>query len=897
MAPPMVVSLLMTAGSMALSYLMMPRVRQQATDVGKMDDVRVTGSEYGTYIPRIFGRARLGSNAVWSTGIDHRIIDTPTSGGKGIPQAPAQRQHLYFTDVGLQVCRGPIVEFEKLWADADLIADRTDINRTILEAEDGVLAGTATLVDPDPTARGDASVTGIGNQGSGTPGTVTFDLSGIAKPDKPPSEDESELRDPITRYEFFVKSPGGRALQVECNYTGSVPPGATTTFSIAPSDTDGDWVIYTVEVVDFCDEIVLKNPGGPAPDLDLVKILRYWYTGSNDAKYTTGVSTGFKDPDLTFDTEGLHAGGAFDYTPTIDSDGVIIGSLTIGGGLRFYTGTGTQPKDPKHISYMETKYGVNGTNYTPAYRDTVMMVFDGLQLKQGRVPNFTVELYNNLNGVNDVLEALCADVGISSGQQDFDATSAFGFIGYLETNKQSRRGHIENLERYFGFRVVEIDGKLTSVVDDGEAEYNVSTDTPKLIDPNLLRAHLDNAEMPNADFSVKMADPVQASEEVRFSVMNPKAEYHNETVSAMIEEGVSSVDAVEYTFPIVDDIEQARRRAEFLLLKMHAEQQRITFDALPEMMRYTVGDLITLDIEGEYRVVRIEKKQAMMPMGVVKLEGVITDNVYVAALQAPVTALSPLTSEQLATVAYPRIGKVVPIISRPIFDADKGRLGVYVGVSNSGFGISQGTGLYREYGDDNFLLDEFFDAPCTMGVTDGTLGSHADANVEDTVNTLDILFYDETSLESVNASDLERRPTLNLVRIGDEWVQFRTATLQSLAKNSPFQSKWRISNLRRGRFFTESAMGTHNASEDVVVVTPSLRFIKLEDADVGETVTFKAVAGGQDIDDAKAVSFTFNPLSAYNVTSATTDRSFDANNTTIHELADVVGTIIDDLKL
>ena len=897
MAPPLVVSLLMTAGSMALSYLMMPRVRQQQTDVGKMDDIRVTGSEYGTYIPRVFGRMRLGSNAVWSTGIDHQIIDTPTSGGKGIPQAPAQRQHLYFTDVGLQVCRGPIVEFERIWADADLVADRTQINRTILEAEEATLGGTATLVDPDPTARGDASVTGIGNQGSGTPGTVTFDLRGIAKPDKPPSEDESELRDPITRYEFFVKSPGNRALTVTCNYDDTPPAGATTTLSIAPSNTDGDWVIYTVEAIDFCDEIVLGNAGGPAPDLDLVKVFRYWYTGSNDARYTAGVSSGFKDPDLTFDAAGLHAGGAFDYAPTIDSDGVIIGSLTVGGALRFYTGTGTQPKDPKHISYMEKKYGILGTNYTPAYRDTVMMVFDGLYLKQGRVPNFTVELYNNLNDVNDVLNALCADVGIESGQRDFDETNGFSFIGYLESNKQSRRGHIENLERYYGFRVVEIDGKLTSIVDDGEAEYNVSTDTPKLIDPNLLRAHLENAEMPNADFSVKLADPVQASREVRFSVMNPTAEYHNETVSASLEEGVSSVDAVEYTFPIVDDIEQARQRAEFLLMKMHAEQQRVTFDAMPEMMRYTVGDLITLDIEGEKRVVRIEKKQAMMPMGVVKMEGVITDNVYVTALETPVTALSPLASDQLASVAYPRIGKVVPIISRPIFDADKGRLGVYIGVSNSGFGISQGTGLYREYGEDNFILDEFFDSPCTMGVTDGTLGSHADASVEDTTNTLDIFFYDETSLESVNASDLDRRPTLNLIRIGDEWVQFRTATLQSLPKNSPYLSKWRISNFRRGRFSTESAMATHGASEDAVVVTPSLRYIKLEDADIGQTVTFKAVAGGQDIDDAKPVSFTFNPVSAYNVTSATTDRSFDANNTTIHELADVVGTIIDDLKL
>jgi hypothetical protein len=898
MAPPLVVSLLLTAGSMAASYLMMPRIRQQPTDTGKMDDVRVTGSEYGTFIPRIFGRARLGSNAVWSTGIDHKIIDIPSSGGKGIPQAPAQRQHLYFTDVGLQVCRGPVVEFERLWADADLIADRSQRFRTTFEAEDGVLAGTAVIVDPDPSARGGKSVTGIGDQGSGTPGTVTFDLRGVIPPDLPPSEDPDELKDPISRYEFYVKSPGGRALVVDFIYDTAPTLPVTNTISILPSDTDGTWQIYTVEVAGFADEIVLKNPDGPAPDLDTVRLHQRWYTSSTENAYVVGTSSGFKDPDFVADDAGLNTAGAFDYIPAIESDGVIIGNLTVGGTMRFYTGTSNQRRDDKHIQYMATRYGtVNASNYTPAYRDTVMMVFDGMNLKQGRVPNFTVELYNNFDDCNDVLNALCEDVGIASGQRDFADTSGFSFVGYIESNKQSRRGHVENLERYFGFRVAEVDGKLTTVVDDGQASYNPSTDTPRLIDPDLLRAHLEGSEMPSSDFVVTISDPVQASKEVRFSVMNPRAEYHNETVSAMIEEGVSSVDAVEYTFPIVDDLEQARRRAEFMLLKLHAEQQRITFEAMPEMMRYTVGDLVTLDIEGEKRVVRIEKKQAQMPMGVVRIEGVITDNVYVTALDTSVTELSPIASDQLATIAYPRTGKVTPIISRPIFDKDNGRLGVYVGVSNAGFGISQGTALYREYGEDNYLLDEFFDSPCTMGVTDGTLGTHTDATTEDTTNTIDILFYDETSLESVSGTDLDRRPTLNLIRIGDEWVQFRTATLDTVDKTSPFRSKWTLSNLRRGRFATESAMAGHGADEDALVVTPSVRFIKLEDADIGETVTFKAVAGGQDIDEATPVSFTFNPLSAYNVTNATDDRTFDADCTTMDELADVVATIIKDTRI
>jgi len=896
MAPPMVVSLLLTAGSMAVSYLLMPRIKQTPTESGKVDDIRVTGSEYGTYIPRIFGKVRLGGNTVWSSGITHKIFSGSSSGGKGVPSAPAERQHFYSTDLGVQICRGPVVEFERIWADTDLIADRSQVFRSLLEAEDGVLGGTAALVDPDPTARGDVSVTGIGNQGSGTPGTLTFDVSGLPTPDLPPSEDDSELRDPITRYEFYYKSDSVKSMVVSCNYDGVLPPNVTTNFSWQGTDTQGAWQIYSVEVAGFCDELVLSNPSGPAPDIDAIKILRRWYTGSNEAQYTTGVASGFKDPDYAADLNSLNTAGAFDFIPSLDSNGVITGTLLVGGIMRFYTGTGIQPKDEQHIKYLDQRYG-NGSLYTPAYRDTAMMVLEGFQLNRGRVPNFTIELYNNLNNANDVLNAMCEDVGITSEQRDFSETSEFTFIGYLESTKQSRRSHIENLERYFGFRVTERDGKIVSVVDPGDIAYNSTLNTPPLISTDILRARLAGGQTSDSDFVVKMADPIQASKEIRFSIMNPYIEYQNETVGAAIEEGVSSVDAQEFTFPIVDTIEQAKHRAEFMLLKMHSEQQRISFDAMPELMRYSVGDLITLEIGGLNRIMRIEKKQAQMPMGVVKIEGVLTDNVYATALSIPTTEYAPIGSDQLATIAFPRIGKVVPIISKPITAAERGKLGVYVAVGNSGVGTSQGTGLYREFGEDNFILQEFFDAPCIMGVTDGTLGTWATPSSEDTTNTLDILFYDEVSLESVTAGDLDARPTLNLIRIGDEWVQYRTATLQTLSKTSPYGSKWRISNFRRGRFETTSAISAHAASEDAVLVTSSLYFLTLEDADIGETVTLKAVAGGQSLEDSATVSFTFNPFSGYTISNATDDREFDADCTTIDELADVVATIIKDTKI
>jgi len=882
---------------MGLSLLMMPRDRQAATDVGKMDDVRVTGSEYGTFIPRLFGRARLGGNVVWSSGITHLISDIPTGGGKGIPQAPAQRQHFYFTDVGIQICKGTVVEVERIWADSDLIADRNGRFREIFEAESGILAGTASIVDPDATARDGRSVELIGYQGYGTEGTVRFELDpAVETPTLPPSGDGEEEAEAWSIYEFACKTNDGtRSFRITLDTTA-----VQTIIDINPGFTNNEWKIHSIAVKGFHFDIQFGNPTGQAPELDFLRVVReYRPTSASSGASIVGTTSGFKDPDYASTANTLDASGTFNYQPEIDEDGVIDGKLVYGGKLRFYTGTATQPQDQKHIDYLAPRYPTTGGGLgnTPAYRDTVMAVFERLYLKQGRVPNFTFELYNNLTACNDVLNALCEDVGIAVGERDFDQTAAFEFIGYIESTKQSRRSHVENLERYFGFRIAEIDGKLTSIVDDGEAQYSAGTDTPPLISVDKLRAHLYGDSMPEQDYKLKIPDPVQVSREVRFSFLNPRLEYHNETATAQIEEGVSSVDAIEFTFPIVDELEQARRRAEFLLLKMHAEQQRIEFEGMPDMMRYTIGDLITLDIEGEKRVVRIEKKQAQMPMGVVKFEGVITDNVHIAALETEVSQLTPIASEQLAAVSIPRIGKVIPIISLPITDAERGKLGVYVGVANAGFGESQGTGLYREYGADNYVLQFYAEAPSVMGVTDGTLGTWATPATEDTVNTLDILFYDNISLESVTSGDLDDRPTLNLIRIGDEWVQFRTAVKQTLADDSPFRSEWRLSNLRRGRFSTTGAISAHGASEDCVFVTKALKFLPLEKADIGETVTLKALAGGQELDDVSPVTFAFNPLSAYSVTNATDDRDFDADCTTIDELADVVATIIKDTRI
>jgi hypothetical protein len=50
------------------------------------------------------------------------------------------------------------------------------------------------------------------------------------------------------------------------------------------------------------------------------------------------------------------------------------------------------------------------------------------------------------------------------------------------------------------------------------------------------------------------------------------------------------------------------------------------------------------------------------------------------------------------------------------------------------------------------------------------------SGVEDTTNVLDIWFFDDVTLETVLQADIDRHPLINLIRVGEEWIQFRTAT-------------------------------------------------------------------------------------------------------------------------
>jgi hypothetical protein len=861
---------------MALQYLLAPKVKAKPVDVGKQDDVRVTLSDYGAFIPKIFGRARTGGIVIWSSGVEHITVDTNGGGGKGHSPSNITRTHYYLTDLATLVCRGQVTNFLRIWRDQNLVlSDNPNVQIRSFEAEDGTLAGGASVAS-DVNASGGEYVTGLGSGGK-----VTFDLS-VLSPPGPPTRDPDEVVEAWTKIDFFYKTASDRTVNLK--FDGGTPEAFLFT---ASADWTGITYYYTGG---HADELVFENAGAACPDLDYIRVEKFWFIVSLPGAYKkpTYQITGNVNQAIDYPTDPDDPSSYYNAPFTADGNGKVAVSESIpAAATRLYTGTLTQTQDSAITAWLDLRYGTGeGALRCPAWLGYAYVVNENRQLARGAVENDTFEVDCGDNTVNDVLEYVLDQVGITSGYRNLSATSALEFIGFIEHTKQPRRQLVEFLERFFFFRLAEIDGTVKTILD--------TLTSAATIDASLLRAHEYGEETPTRDAEIIARDASELPREIRVSVMNPDLEYHNDSVPAAVFASVASTESKEYAFPIVETADTARTVAEKLLLKEHSETLAIEFYGMPEMATYAVGDVITVPIDGENIAVRIERKQMTLPLGKIKFQCVGVSPFTPAYYQDDFTSTAVVRPAQFALTVFPRNSVVVAIQSLPVKTAHRARLGVYLAVCGRGRGQGNNISLYRELGTDNWVLEDVIDAPAQVGLAEDALSSWESGGY-DTTNTLDIFFFDEITLASTTEADLEANPTLNLIRIDDEWMQYRDATAQTLADDSPYRSKWRIGHLRRGLFGTTAS--SHSAGCYCVNWTNAVRWFDLEPEYIGETVRFKAVTAGQSPDNAPITSLTFSPPKQFTVTNEAADYTIDADATSTDEVADVVGTITNYLNL
>lgn len=94
-----------------------------------MQDLRVQGSGYGSVIPVLYGRGRLGGNVIWMRGFEEEIRaeGEGSGGGKGgfgaSSSGSGEISYHYYCDVAYALCQGTIGGVTRVWADGNIFED------------------------------------------------------------------------------------------------------------------------------------------------------------------------------------------------------------------------------------------------------------------------------------------------------------------------------------------------------------------------------------------------------------------------------------------------------------------------------------------------------------------------------------------------------------------------------------------------------------------------------------------------------------------------------------------------------------------------------------------------------------------------------------------------------
>lgn len=112
---PLGASIGMSLGGMLGATLFGPTIKGP-----RLNDLKVTASTYGVAIPEVYGTVRVGGNMIWTTGI--KEVTKKSRAGKG---GPKQETYTYNATFAMGICKGPITDILRIWADGKLIYDKS----------------------------------------------------------------------------------------------------------------------------------------------------------------------------------------------------------------------------------------------------------------------------------------------------------------------------------------------------------------------------------------------------------------------------------------------------------------------------------------------------------------------------------------------------------------------------------------------------------------------------------------------------------------------------------------------------------------------------------------------------------------------------------------------------
>ena len=265
------------------------------------------------------------------------------------------------------------------------------------------------------------------------------------------------------------------------------------------------------------------------------------------------------------------------------------------------------------------------------------------------------------------------------------------------------------------------------------------------------------------------------------------------------------------------------------------ERKGVTLGLTAQQLALEPGDVRTLDLDGEQMTARLTK------LTVKADDSLATEWVYdhasLASLNGGIGAA--FDGRDPSVISVPMISKGFVLDLPLLTDAHNSTnpllyvaAGPYVAGSWPGAAVLQQTsgGEYSEE-----VASFSSTSAATWGYTNAVLGD-ANPNLWDRLSSLNVTVKNGT-LSGCTESDINAVPTRNLALIGDELVNFTTATLES-------DGTYTLSGFKRGRRGTEWATGAHAVTDRFLLLSHVGTATKGL-SDVGTAMSFKAVTSGR----------------------------------------------------
>jgi len=825
------------------------QAKQKPQDVGRLSDLSLTTSQYGSPIPFCWGTVKLGGSIWWWS-------DLKEASRKKGSKLTGQRQKVYSYSVDLLVgvCHGPVTSILRIWANDTLVYDTAtsllpanitiklgDYTQTIITDMDDQQSG------PVPAYRGRCVV--YFNDFDLTPYGNSVPQFSFLVENATAYEDLVRADGPVCYYRFEdapgllvdsgnnhldltlsantmtqVASLHGEALstvgalKAQAQRVGAVVPALLNDQLTAELWFKFDGSVGSAgasEVTYFAKNDIAWRVS-VQPNLFVGQTVISWFLLDTVSKSVTTVH----QVSVTRDTTEHH---------------LVIVTDCVAGTSKLYVDkvlldTQTPPASIGGLDTTSTTLNVSVAD--SYYLDEVAIYDKALTLAQ---------LSEHFDGravqVRDVLADIFTECGLSGDQYDVrDATDVVP--GFAITDRGEARGSVEGLLASYFTDLSEYDGRLVATRRGGASVVTVDALDlgAELVEPGsdleprpvIVTRRLQELELPFG---------------VDFAFISANNGYQQSSQRAIRYTKQHLQEQITLSAPLVFTEDAGRLIAEKLLYQAWVERE--TFEiSLPLTYLYlTPGDVITLPVGSSLFRCRIVEETLGLP-GAVSFRlvlddaAVLTQVVPGGAVNGPVVFVTPVTNT-LFVAWNGNAGR----------DADADSIGLYVAANGTTAGVWEGAVLYTStdagasYQENSTLADA-----ATFGTTTSVLAAFTTTGTFDDTNTVDITLTAGTENPPVSMADADVLGGANGAVIGDEIIQYGTVT--ALGGDS-----YRLAHLLRGRRGTDTFWDEHRTGERVVLNDGGITRVSLSGGiGGGAPILLKAVASGQTLADVSPVT-------------------------------------------